>query len=87
MPERSKPQRPASLPEEEAPEPPFYVATDNLPYGPASWGAMRPLAFAKGDHVSPHKVGPNGWGDRVEVPEQFRGVLPPPPPPTPEGEQ
>jgi hypothetical protein len=58
-------------------EPPFYVATAALFVTPP--GQMGVRAFNAGDRVPPDLVGPNGWGNQVEVPEQFRGVLAPPP--------
>lgn len=65
---------------EEAPEPPFYVATDNLPAGGPD--QFPTLAFLAGDRVTPADLDAHPqWGDRVEVPEQFAGQLAPPPPP------
>jgi hypothetical protein len=78
MPSRAKQQEPE--PEEQVP--PFYVATAPLPFGGRD--AFPTYAFQTGDRVPPELVGPNNWGDRVEVPEQFRGVLAPPPTPEPE---
>lgn len=78
MPPRSRAAQAASEAAEEQ-VPPFYVATAPLPVGPP--GAFPTYAFQPGDHVPPDLVEPNRWGDRVEVPEQFRGILAPPPQP------
>jgi hypothetical protein len=63
-------------------EPPFYEAVAPLPVGAP--GAFPVYAYQPGDRVSPHKVGHNGWGDRVVVPDQFKGKLAPPPQPAAE---
>lgn len=80
---RQVPPPPPAVTEPEVP--PYYVATENLPYtGP---GGVAVLAFAAGDHVPPDLVESCGWGGLVEVPAQFRGVLPPPGPPPSGGEE
>lgn len=85
MPPRHTHQAAQAEPEPEDIGPPYYEATEHLPYtGP---GAMPVLAFQAGDHVPPDLVLANRWGDRVKVPEQFRGVLAPPPLPDPGGEE
>jgi hypothetical protein len=82
---RSRRVPPQPLTEAEPPEPPYYEATEHLPQsGP---GGMPVFAFQAGDHVPPDLVEANRWGDRVKVPEQFRGVLAPPPQPAPGGEE
>lgn len=78
MPDRT---RRAPVQDEEPQEPPFYVATDVLRYGGRDDFPVN--AYLPGDHVPPEVVGPNNWGGKVEIPEQFRGKLAPPPAPTP----
>jgi len=59
-------------------QPPFYEAAEDLYIGNPEVGAMPVAAFRAGDRVTPDLVEPNGWGDKVRVPDMF---APPPEPP------
>jgi hypothetical protein len=58
-------------------EPPFYEATEDLHIFNAEAGTGSAVAFRKGDQVPPDLVEPNGWGGKVAIPKQFKGLLPP----------
>jgi len=66
---------PAAPEPDEVTVPPYYVATEDLFVWHPEAGTMPVAAFRKGDQVEPSLVEPNGWGGKVEVPEQFAGQL------------
>jgi hypothetical protein len=80
MPPRARQIPPLPEPEPEVQEPPYYIATDYLREGGIE-GVGSVIVFSPGDKVLPHYVAPNRWGDKVVVPDVFKGILEPPPRP------
>jgi len=57
---------------------PWFEAMEDLFIGNPESGTMPVAAFRKGDRVTADLVEPNGWGEKVRVPDVF---APPPAPP------
>ncbi len=65
---------PEPPPQAEAPEPPYYEATEDLFIG-GDAGFAKVAAYRTGSRVSPAAVERNGWGGKVRVPDRFAGTL------------